>query len=252
MRYHWMLGWACCWPGLLAAQPSDDPIRFVRWMGQDGRALIEAIASPRTLYAGGASAVLLALHPLDRRLNEQTAGLEEGLFLQVAEELGNAKTIRPMAVLVVFGALMSGEHRVQDAAFTSLEAVVYANLMTNTLKLLYGRARPYQEKGADVLVPFSGNSSFPSGHATTAFALITPWVVYFPHYGTAVLYGLAGVAAFTRMVSNVHWFTDVVAGAALGTTTGYWLSRRHQQATAGRVQVRPIMGVARIGVAAQF
>lgn len=250
MRYCWIIGWVLCGSRMALAQPAaDDPVRFLHWMGQDARALAEAVASPRTLYAAGASAVLLVLHPLDRRLNAQTSGLDESLLLRVTEELGNAKAIRPMAVLVVFGALMSGEHRVQDAAFTSLEAVVYANLMTNTLKLLYGRARPYQEEGAAVLEPFSGNSSFPSGHATTAFALVTPWVVYFPHYGTAALYVLAGTAAFTRMVTNVHWFTDVVAGAALGTVTGYWLSRRHQQAGA---RVQPVAGASTLGVRLRF
>ncbi|MFT4605367.1 MAG: membrane-associated phospholipid phosphatase, partial [Rhodothermales bacterium] len=41
-------------------------------------------------------------------------------------------------------------------------------------------------------------------------------------------YVLAGATAFSRMASNVHWFSDVVAGSAIGFTTAWLLTRRHQ------------------------
>jgi membrane-associated phospholipid phosphatase len=68
----------------------------------------------------------------------------------------------------------------------------------------------------------SDNNSFPSGHTSIAFSSATTlyrrygWQIGFPAYAVAALTGTARVAARKH-----HWY-DVVAGAAIGTGTG-WL-----------------------------
>lgn len=81
----------------------------------------------------------------------------------------------------------------------------------------------------------SNNSSFPSGHTTTAFVSaefmrmeykdVSPW------YGVAG-YAMAAATGFLRMYNNKHWFSDVVAGAGIGiasTKITYWLYPKIQQ-----------------------
>lgn len=68
----------------------------------------------------------------------------------------------------------------------------------------------------------SGNDSFPSGHATTAFASATTlylrhgWQVGFPAYAVATL------TAVSRKLSRRHHWVDVAAGAVIGSASG-WL-----------------------------
>lgn len=92
-------------------------------------------------------------------------------------------------------------------------------LLTEAIKALVDRARPELEPVAATLGP-----SFPSGHSCTAaaswaaFALIAgrwwgprSWPAL---AGTAV--GIAVAVAVSRVLLDVHWLTDVLAGLALG------------------------------------
>lgn len=92
-------------------------------------------------------------------------------------------------------------------------------ILTLTVKQLAGRVRPAFNPAAATLGP-----AFPSGHSAnsaafyaTAALLIGRWR---PRTARAVLAGLAvGIAvavAASRVLLDVHWLTDVVAGLALG------------------------------------
>jgi membrane-associated phospholipid phosphatase len=92
-------------------------------------------------------------------------------------------------------------------------------ILTTSVKQLADRVRPAFNPAAATLGP-----SFPSGHSATAAAfyataalLIGRWR---PRRARAALAGLAagiavGVAA-TRVLLDVHWLTDVIAGLSLG------------------------------------
>ena len=60
--------------------------------------------------------------------------------------------------------------------------------------------------------------SFPSGHATNAFAAINGW-----QWGVSV--SLASVTSYLRLAANRHAWKDVVAGAVLGSAINYGVSR---------------------------
>lgn len=216
-------------PGGVHAQRSADPFRFIVWAVEDVRALPGSLDGRWLLAGAGAGAGILAVSRFDGALTERTLGLRENGTLRVVEEFGHAKVMRPALVVVFVGGLMAGDTRLQDAAFTALESVILANLATNTLKAVFGRARPRQQEGPSSFRPFSGNTSFPSGHSTTAFAALTPFAAYYGGLTAVVVYTLAAATAFSRVATEAHWLSDAVGGSLIGFMVGWRLSNRHRE-----------------------
>lgn len=213
---------------------AQDRTRFLKWSYQDAGALVVDAGTRAPLIAGSAG-VLVAASELDPVLLEdvQSSNAEPvSSFLDVTNQLGDANV--PLLAAGVFGvSLATDDARFQDAAFTSLQSLVYARLITNSLKGIVGRSRPEAQAGVHRFAPFSGRTSFPSGHTTTAFALVTPWVLYYPHPVTYGLFALSAGTAVARMAKDRHWPTDVVAGAAIGFLTARYLTHRHQDKETG-------------------
>lgn len=99
------------------------------------------------------------------------------------------------------------------------------SLTSSLLKRAIGRARPsaWTDEAPVSFIPnltLYDHQSFPSGHATTAFAMA--WVVAFlwPRaFWPAMLVG--ATIAVSRVFTGSHYLTDVIAGAALGTLGAY-------------------------------
>lgn len=77
------------------------------------------------------------------------------------------------------------------------------------------------------------SSSFPSGHTTAAFAAAT---VFASEYKDdplipVIAYSAAGLIGISRVTENAHWATDVLAGFALGYTTGRLVVRNYHRYT---------------------
>lgn len=93
------------------------------------------------------------------------------------------------------------------------------------IKWTVGRMRPILDVGAFELRPFpdgwSGlifppeNLCFPSGHTTLAFAVAHCLGGAWPR-GKRLFYVLAGVVGLQRVLTGVHYPSDVVAGVAVG------------------------------------
>ena len=81
------------------------------------------------------------------------------------------------------------------------------------VKLVVRRARP-QLPGLEPVTPTVSRLSFPSAHATTSFAAARAFSDVVP---AGLLYAAAGAFALSRPYLGVHYPSDVVAGAALGT-----------------------------------
>lgn len=113
-------------------------------------------------------------------------------------------------------------------------AVALSNLVTEVLKYGVGRGRPFVggEANAFNFSLFAGNpaySSFPSGHATTAFALAMAVSAVWPQARVAMaIYAL--IIAMSRLVLLAHHPSDVVAGAMVGIVVTvfvrYWFAAR--------------------------
>ena len=124
-------------------------------------------------------------------------------------------------IVVALVAAVEESWRTRTSAVVGFLTVVVVGqvIVMNLTKFVVDRARPDIHR----LTGFSG-SSFPSGHATTAaatFAAIALLVGRGRSWRAKAL--LAGAAAAiavavatSRVLLGVHWFTDVLAGLAMG------------------------------------
>ncbi|HEY6104940.1 MAG TPA: phosphatase PAP2 family protein [Anaeromyxobacteraceae bacterium] len=140
------------------------------------------------------------------------------------------------------------------------EAVSLAGALNVGLKYLVGRQRPYAYYGRDPFhdSPSDHNVSFYSGHVSMVFASATAaGTVYLMRgYPGApwVLGGGLALAAFTgylRIAADKHWFTDALAGAAVGGLIGWaipYLFHRDDGASSQGWWIRPAPG----GIAIAF
>ena len=113
--------------------------------------------------------------------------------------------------------------RVEGVWQLALALLLTLAVADGLLKPLVGRVRPYEVEAT--LAPESARptgSSFPSGHAATAFAaavaLSRTW-----RGGRLVWWTLAVLAALSRVYLGVHYPTDVVGGAVLGAALGLFV-----------------------------
>jgi membrane-associated phospholipid phosphatase len=142
------------------------------------------------------------------------------------------------------GAVAFGDARVQNIGIISLESVVGAAALSIGAKHIAGRARPSEEQGQWGRAADRSNASFPSNHATVAFAAVTPFA---QEYDAPWLYGLAAAGSLGRTAGRQHWVSDVVAGGVLGMAVGGWLWQAQRNDVRSSVAVTP--GAKSLGVA---
>ena len=95
--------------------------------------------------------------------------------------------------------------------------VVLAEAISGGLKPLLRRDRPSASETDPLpLVDVPATYSFPSGHATVSFACATILTLALPRLA-APFYALAALIAFSRVYVGVHYPSDIVVGAVLGT-----------------------------------
>jgi hypothetical protein len=135
--------------------------------------------------------------------------------------------IDSMIAVVAVGALWEGgEDRLGKTFWQSIDAGVISGVAATTLKYAFSRERPSQTSSPDEW--FTGHGqSFPSGEVTTTSSLVTPFVLEYgeEHPAVYALELLPVYDAVARMKTWGHWQTDVLAGFALGTASGYFLHR---------------------------
>lgn len=99
------------------------------------------------------------------------------------------------------------------------------------LKHLIARPRPCEElQHVRLLVPCLASFSFPSGHASTYFAMASI-IGYFFRRGAIPAFIIAALVAYSRIYVGVHYPSDVLGGAYFGVVMGGCIIAVHNRAT---------------------
>lgn len=107
----------------------------------------------------------------------------------------------------------------RKAGVLALGAMILGLLVTNiTIKPLLSRPRPWLDWPIVPLVTEKDPNSFPSGHTCAAFAAGLSWVRALPwRWGRIAAVAAAVVMGLSRLYVGVHYPTDVLAGAVIGS-----------------------------------
>jgi membrane-associated phospholipid phosphatase len=147
----------------------------------------------------------------------------------MAKRVSALGTGLPLFVAIGAPYLVDGSHG-RKSTRLALAAMVDAVMITQALKFVTGKERPFQSDGGIRFHgPGSGFSSFPSGHTSASFAVATVLGSRYPRYRTLLL-GLATAVGLSRMSTASHFPSDVFVGAGIGIYTG-----RRAIATDGRL-----------------
>jgi membrane-associated phospholipid phosphatase len=228
-------------PARLAAQAADTPPAdkkpVAKAAADTGKYAL--ITTKDLLYMGGFMVATVGVSRLDRQVAQDLQDTSKIPSLLTTRTARTFNLIGVPGAFIVSGGMyaigrIGGVKSLADAGLHTGEAVVLAEAMTYLVKYAFGRERPYLA-GTDhpglfaFGRGFKGNaySSFPSGHASAAFASAgavtaevssrwpkATWVV------APVMYGSAAMVAWARLQSNKHWLSDVFLGAGMGTMIG--------------------------------
>ena len=105
------------------------------------------------------------------------------------------------------------------AGALALGAMVLGLLVTNlTIKPLVERPRPWLDWPIVPLVTEGDPNSFPSGHTCAAFAAAMVWVRTLPQKRDRIIAAVLAVCmGLSRLYVGVHYPTDVLVGALIGS-----------------------------------
>ncbi|MEO9887592.1 MAG: phosphatase PAP2 family protein [Balneola sp.] len=229
----------------IVAQDNSSGNRFSQWLVKDPGYFAKDFTSNHFLAISMTGFGLAAVSNFDEVNSAYVQKrYHKSEYLRHVNEFGTFRIVAPSSAALFGLTLLTDNKKLQDAAFTSFQAVLNTAVTVNISKFMFARSRPYELDGAydfDFFHP--GETSFPSGHASTAFALFVPWVAYYPNVVTYSLLAIPLSTSFARIAEGKHWLTDVTAGALIGSYWGMYLSRRHQgiKQTPGKVNFTPMM-----------
>jgi len=145
-------------------------------------------------------------------------------FFRNVEKFGTKQYGLPVLFGFYAVGLAVDDYNAKTVALDGFSASVISSLTTSVFKGIAGRARPNSGLGPHHWNPFGGDQSFPSGHATGAFAFASviaghydsPWVA-------TTAYTIASLVGVARIEQDAHWASDVVAGGLIGGLIGHHL-----------------------------
>jgi undecaprenyl-diphosphatase len=152
-----------------------------------------------------------------RRANNWEAPRWVRLYVLSATRGGDGWLWYAMGLAIL---LLGGKTRFEALGAAGLSSALTV-LLFSQLKRLTGRRRPCQiapHCWATLLPP--DQFSFPSGHTMTAFAVAIPLSLFYPTLSIGLLFCALSIAT-SRILLGMHFLSDVVAGALIGTGLGY-------------------------------
>lgn len=153
------------------------------------------------------------------------SGFVDGLIIFFAEYL---PYIMALSALVLVFRMKDWKGKVNAFALIALSLILSRFLITELIRAIYFRPRPFVTLGIEPLINHSMTPAFPSGHAALFFALAFAVFLISKRLGAWLIVGSA-LMGIARVAAGVHWPMDIVAGALvalLSVAVVSWALRR--------------------------
>jgi len=215
---------------LFAETSSDDEDKLNKeFLLNFGNDFVDVLASPKNWKGRdflSLSAVLgagLLLYSVDQDIQQwaqdHRSSSAEDSFKAIGH-LGNGVVLIGLMTALYVSGEVSDSNSLRKTALLSLESWLTSGIIVRGIKSVAGRARPWTGESSHSFHPFSTRSrfaSFPSGHASSAFAVATVIADQSKKvYIDILAYSLATMAAFSRVHLDKHWASDILVGSAIG------------------------------------
>jgi membrane-associated phospholipid phosphatase len=174
-------------------------------LGEDVKQLPEMQNAYLAAIGGG---LALAVHPADDTFNARLQG--HNAFFAPGKYLGGTAEQIAFSLGTYAFARWRDQPKVAHLGMDLIQAQILTELMVEPLKFSVRRLRP----------DGSNRQSFPSGHAAITFATATVIERHLGWKKAAIGYIIASYVASSRLHDNVHFLSDVVFGAAVGSIAG--------------------------------
>jgi len=224
----------------LAAQQDSLNLEYLKGYLRDGVAVVAAPArwdSSDWLRAGGLGGATVAAYTVDHAVQvrvQRQRGSTADDVADFAEPFGNGKFLLPGFVLAYGAGELAHSPGLRRIGLYGAESFILSGLIVNAIKLSTGRHRPYTGSTHEAWdgpswSASADRTSFPSGHAASAFSVATVVGQEYAdvRWAPSLAYGLAALTAASRVYGNKHWLSDVVLGSALGYFTARAVWARH-------------------------
>ena len=209
----------------------------LRTTGDDALYLLTSplrLTAETALIVGAIGAGIGGLSLADRAIRKEVRHPREDTLRDTADAvslLGFAPVLFGLNIgAVVVGEGIreySGNPKHLDTALLAAESQLLALAFSEAIAFSISRSRP---PGSSNPFRFEfGNASFPSSHASQAFAVAAVFADRYEAPVPVIAYGLAGLVGVSRLIQDKHWASDVAAGAVLGWAVGTALSSRHSK-----------------------
>lgn len=143
------------------------------------------------------------------------------LIMPVITAFGSGDFIFALAIILLF---VDRKKKDRPAGIMLLAGLTTGHYVVSFLKEWIARPRPpFVLVDVHVVGKLAKSFSFPSGHTAIAFMAAAILSRYYRH--PVIFFALASLVAFSRVYLGVHYVTDVISGAALGSMIGYVLTR---------------------------
>jgi len=134
-----------------------------------------------------------------------------------------------LTVAQIGGAVWEGaDTRFGKTMWQGIDSEIIASVSATAGKYIFARARPGTADNPCLWFQGGSNYSFPSGEASVAAALVTPYVLEYGSENPAT-YALLLLPLYVgtgRIKNQAHWQTDVLMGWAVGGLSGWYAHSR--------------------------
>ena len=212
------------------------------------------------------------IYRYDRQIDEAfyrdtgKSGYENGLLVlgKNFAKIGNIyNEVRPVYFLtgltsaILLSGVIAHDTKLVDTARLMSESFLITGAFTTLSKGLFGRSRPFLEKGPHDFHFFEFRMrnrflSMPSGHSSSIFSVMTVIANQYPHWWIRLpAYTFCVSVALQRIDTHQHWASDVIIGGAIGYWVGKTLVNKHKNSS-NKSSVYPAASPDQVGIKLYF